>query len=554
LKKTLLYLLFITAVTVIIYCPSVSDQFMWDDHTIIVGNPALRASSPIQFFAQTYIPPTHTLDTPPYYRPMIIIWFWIQYNVWGLNAFGFRLFNIAFYLAIILVFFAFCKKCFKNSEPALLATAIFAFLPFHLESVAFISGLTDISAILFIILSIIAFDSEKKWAQFVIAPVLFAFALFSKETAVAGFLLFPIWLFWLKKKSLKESILHSLPFLVPLAAYFSLRFWVLGYSSSGIPENILEKILMAPYILLRYIQLMVFPIDSSPLHNETFQTFPLIFWILWIVILVTLAVFCVRFLKDRKIWFGIIWVLLFIAPALGIVISLGPSRPDRFAFIPSAGSSLILGYYLCIFFSKRLFRSRRITKLLGFSYLLMLVLITASYSSWWNNGWNLYEKMIIDVPKSPIGYAGIARKFHAIGEYDSSLVYLELALERDSLHIPSLMSINKVLIISGRYGEISKYSEKMIRRYPNYSIGYLASGYTNLWHGDTAKAVAMVVKATETVPFDPWTWLDAGEFFVMCGDTSKAIFFFNRAAQLLPDNKYIANRAEIVRHSLDDGR
>ncbi len=82
----------------LVYLPTFSGDFILDDRPLIQNNPYVKTfHSPFSYFAQED-GVTDELDTGDYhtgyYRPLINLTYSLDYQLWGLNAAGFRVTNL----------------------------------------------------------------------------------------------------------------------------------------------------------------------------------------------------------------------------------------------------------------------------------------------------------------------------------------------------------------------------------------------------------------------------------------------------------------------------
>ncbi len=137
--------LIIIAVTFLTFYNSLSNEFVFDDESVILNNSSIQSLSSI--------PKYFTADEGfhkvigRYYRPLVSATYAADYSIWGLNPFGFHMTNIIIYIIACLLLFRifsvlFWRYKFRNLF-SLFATLIFAVHPVHTEAVSWVSGRTD---------------------------------------------------------------------------------------------------------------------------------------------------------------------------------------------------------------------------------------------------------------------------------------------------------------------------------------------------------------------------------------------------------------------------
>jgi protein O-mannosyl-transferase len=177
----------------LLYLPTLRYDFVWDDRELIVQNQDLQASTPFRFFGQSYThwPATHGAVSPnAYYRPLVMSSFWLDRSLWNMRPSGFHLTNVLLNCTCCALVALVLAELLASFWPALLGGLAFALHTAHVESVAFVSGRTDLMMMLFVLLAFLAllrFRRRPTGAWFGLTIVPFAVALLCKETA----LLFP---------------------------------------------------------------------------------------------------------------------------------------------------------------------------------------------------------------------------------------------------------------------------------------------------------------------------------------------------------------------------
>lgn len=217
--------------TLIAYGPVYSAGFIWDDDDYVTENPQLRSLRGLgEIWTLYYEPQTQRLRayTAQYY-PLTFTSFWIEHQLWGLNATGYHVVNVVLHVANALLVWLVCRRL--KIPAAWLIAAVFALHPVHVESVAWITERKNTLSGLFYLLALLAylrFDQRGSWSTYAASLLLFVAALLSKtvtSTLPAVLLL----ILWVTQPRL------SLRRVAPLAPMF-----VLGLAS-GLLTAYLEK-------------------------------------------------------------------------------------------------------------------------------------------------------------------------------------------------------------------------------------------------------------------------------------------------------------------------
>src|SRR5262249_24138714 len=168
----------------------------------------------------------------PYYRPIFTIYLMIGWHLFGATAFGWHFANILMHLIGVYFAFKIVEKISGDYKLAGIASILFAVHPLRSESVAWISGCTDLFLAVFLLPSFYAYllyreRGEQKYLNY--SLILFLFAAFSKEPAIAlpiFIIAYELLLFQQEKplaERLRPALLNSLPFLLLVVGYFLMR-------------------------------------------------------------------------------------------------------------------------------------------------------------------------------------------------------------------------------------------------------------------------------------------------------------------------------------------
>ncbi len=552
-KYEILYLLIIIAATIMLYFPSLSNSFVWDDTTLIKNNSALRAPSPLHLLKQPFWPPA-LVGKNLYYRPMSVFWFWLGYKFWKISPLGYRLENLAVYLIVIILLYFFMKRKL-GMRTALIGAAIFAAHPVHIENAAFISGITDLSAGLFFMSTFLLWTSEKKKLRYFMAPILYFLSLLSKEVAVMGIVVIILYDVIFRRKKERNIWAGWLALFAALPIYFAMRYIALGHflKASEAKITMIRRLLFAPYILLRYIQNSIIPIDLKPYHPEKLLDMSISTGIIFWIVLIILIYLALKLLNNKRyINFGILWFILFLLPVLGIVNIPSSMWAERFLFIPSVGFAIVAAVLFEKLLRADIKFAKRLPKILLSGYIVFLALFTFTYSYYWRNDWILSRYIVDTAPDMPIGYAGLAHQFFNFNEPDSAYFYSVKSLEKDSIYFVALNIISGALLKKGEVDSSIFYLKKLVGHYPYFAPGYINLGRCLLEKGDAALGVKYFAKALTLAPRDARTNLNYGLGLIVLGDTLKGIKFLRKACIYHPEGTHAPSELANLYFSIGD--
>jgi Flp pilus assembly protein TadD len=339
----------VAALLGLLYLPTLKYDFVSDDRELIVQNQDLQVPAPFGFFGQSYThwPATHGAVSPnAFYRPLVISSFWLDRNLWGTRPSGFHLTNVLLNCACCALVALLLAELLASFWPVLLGGLAFAFHTAHVESVAFVSGRTDLMMTLFVLLAFLALLRFRRrptgtWLGLTIVP--FAVALLCKETA----LLFPALALFTMLPELRQParrrrfalLLGAM--VVVLVVYLAVRTTVLMGRGPGWGEiGPGMRFMLAVNSFGRYALMSLVPFDRTVSYPDprAMATFG---WptIAAVAALAALTWATVRY-RSTPVGIGALWFALSILPACDLLPPGQSYVSQRMLYLPTFGTVL----------------------------------------------------------------------------------------------------------------------------------------------------------------------------------------------------------------------
>ena len=205
-RTVMVALAFILGLVFLAYLNTLQFTFVHDDRFQILGNTWLRSWKYLpRYFTADVWAFEHPVFRGTFYRPIFLLWFRLQYLVFGLNAWGWHLCTVLCHVGVTLLVYFTAERLLEDRLAALFTALIFGLHPTHAEGVAWVSGVTEPLFALFLFASYLCYlkkraEPERARIHLVISLVLYALACLSKETAVVlPFIIFACELLWSKR-------------------------------------------------------------------------------------------------------------------------------------------------------------------------------------------------------------------------------------------------------------------------------------------------------------------------------------------------------------------
>lgn len=344
------------------HAPLAGAAFVWDD----IGVQTLQLPW-FRTFSDAFFPPAASGLQTVFFRPLV----WLSYMADralaptdSLPAFAHTA-NLLFHALAVFLLYLLARELFARLERRDLAASgaalLFAVNPVHAESIAAISGRTDILATLFILATLYLAALWHRGTEsaprrtlgyaFAAASVLLL-ALLSKEVAIALLALLPALLIYLRaerrqKRSARDYALFAAPPVVALIVWLALR------SAAGIGGTRFAALSLPAFFsniasaLGFYLRKTIIPWPQVIFAQEMPA---LAASLLTLFGALALAAFVWKRNKEARplTAFASAWFFASIAPSLTVAFVPNVITPvaERYLYLPSVATALLLGWSL----------------------------------------------------------------------------------------------------------------------------------------------------------------------------------------------------------------
>ncbi len=380
---------FIPVLAILLYANTLTNGFVLDDGIVITENEytqrgiagiwdILTTDSFTGFFKES---DKQNLVSGGRYRPLSVVLYAIEYQIFGKNAFMGHLFTILWYALLCFILYKTLMLLLVKIENGVviagLSSIIFTIHPIHTEAVANIKGRDEILALLF---SVLALYLAVKWADLgkrkylAFSAVSLFLGLMAKENSITflGVIPLAIWLF--RDGGLKNAIFAGSMLMIPAIVFIFIRQSILSNAFAAesmelmnnpflkfvndryVPFTPAERLATIIYTWGIYLKILLFPLvlthDYYPRHIPimNFSDFQVI---ISLFVHIGLAIYAIFNLNKSKILaFAILYYFMTFSIVSNLFFPIGTNMAERFMFMPSVGFALLLGYAIAHLFSK----------------------------------------------------------------------------------------------------------------------------------------------------------------------------------------------------------
>ena len=493
----------IVLVAAAVYANSVFNQFVLDDRWVILDNPLVHSVSGFwRAWVEPYWPPQHPAGQ---YRPLALVSFTADWLLSGGDPRWFHAMNVVWHAAASLIVWVLLRRLLSPAG-ALAAGLLFAVHPVHVEAVANIVGRAEAMATAFGVAAVLA-HARRSWA----APLLFALALASKESAIVVIALAGAWDLVVERAP--RAALRDRRWLYAgyagviaayaavLAALFARRQFVdiaALWNGASAADRWLTMLSVIPH----YVRLMVAPAELSADYNPRVITLATGLTPLVLSGLLLLATFVAAawtaWRRSRRVLFALAWFAIALAPVSNVLFPSGVVLAERTLYLPSVAACLLAGIGF-----EWLAMRRTVTALVlaGAAFVLMAVRTWTRTPVWRTNR----TLLLVTAADHPESY-----KIHqrAAGIF---------------MNVKDTVAANREYAMATRLFDRDPYLYREVAE-------------AALQQGDYRRAIAMLDSSLRIMPDHPSPWLRLADARFMLGDWSGAITAARRGYELAPDS------------------
>ena len=528
--------LWLLLICLIVYGRGLGGDFVIDDWPVVKENSHITDTRYLSNYftrdvwSNTEANLTNNFGGYSLYRPLFLTTLNLGYQLWGYSSLAFHTLNLILHaINTLLVFYLILGLLPDRARTAaFFGAALFGVHPVHVESVAWISGITDPLASLFMLSGFLLYRRYVRTENFVfsgLALVCFSAGLLSKEVAV----FFPLLLVsndWLEGKF---ALKRYLPYLGVLAIYFLARSAALEHALD-LAEYDIAKIPLLIDFFFRYIQTLIipWPLDFNFLTPPPTNYLATATGAAAAISGLALLPWALR---DRQTCIPIsyAWFVIPLLPALPVALMHNGIFAIRALYLPCVGLALFSAWAYQFFAGKKLIVAALWAVIPIFATTSMLEIED------WKDDESVFSAVLARDPNLWWAYSGLAEFMERKGQNEKAVsLYIrasELTKNEGDL-VASLGNIGRVFGQNGDVENSEKYYRKILDFAPNYAGAWIGLGNNALTKQDNQQALKFYQKALQADPQSYIASYNLALTYRRLGDIEKAQYFESIARQL----------------------
>lgn len=469
----------------LIYGPSLPNPFIWDDYELIIHNPLVHGwvNLPRLFSG-------NIVEQSSFYRPLQMLSYVMDYEVWGLNPKGFHLTSILWHVAAALALCGFVAAVTRNRLSALLAGILFLSHPVHNEAVAYISGRADPIMAVFALLTItfyIRYLDNARLSEYLLCIVCFLAALMSKEAALIVPLLIGVY-HVVFRKALNKELYFMLAVLA--LGYLGLRLLnVVGVADMHEKTStiLLQRLPGAFAAQALYVKILFFPKDLFMGYGQKLFAWhdPLV-WSglgLWGG-MVSAAVM----LRGRRplVSFYLSWYVIALLPVMNLY-PVNAYMAEHWVYLPAMGLLSLFAHMFAVWIAQPRWRPVAAS---GLMVVLIALSLTAHRQNYiWRDPVAFYQRIIRINPEYTKAYNNLGKILSQQGRYAEAADYFLRSITIDPRFVKGYHNYAVCMAKLDRVDEAVAYYHKALGVQPDFAPTYnnLGALYIDREEYDTAE-------------------------------------------------------------------
>ena len=543
------------AAVVAAFFPALANEFVnWDDDLNLTDNPYWRGLGPAQLRWM------FTVMHGGHYQPLSWVSYAIDYQIWGLQPFGFHLTNLVLHAANAVVFWLVVMELLRAAAPpakgepantvplaAAVGALFFAVHPLRVESVAWASERRDVLAGFFFLLTVLAYlraarDPARRLPHLAVATVCFALSLLSKAWAIT----LPAVLLVLDAYPLRRLgagrpvgpvLSEKIPFVVVAVAAATLA--LLAQNVEALrplsQHGVMARVAQAGYGLCFYVWRTVVPVGLSPLYLLEMPldpTEPRYVAAMVLVVATAVTLFVVR---RRVPWLvaGVACYAIIVSPVLGFAQSGQQKVADRYTYLACLPFAVLVAAAVRQA-ALRWPSARRIGLVAAGVPLLVLGVMTVRQTMVWHDSMTLWNHALGLDAANYIGRTnrGVVRQL--AGDMAGALADYDAALAANPGHAEAYKNRGTVRAAAEEWDAAIADYEVALRLKPGYADAYVSRGAAREAKGDLAGALDDYAEACVLDPGHARALYGRANMRATRGDLQGAIADYSAALQVNP--------------------
>jgi len=534
-----LVLILVILVTFVAYVPALKNGWTkWDDTKYILENPFTEKVTPEN------IRKIFTHPVQGNYIPITFLSFAIERTCFGEKPGFFIFFNIFLHLLNTLLVFFLIRFLVKDSWTGIVCSLIFGLHPMHVESVAWIAERKDVLYSFWFLLSVIVYlkytnSGKAKW--FLLALLFMLLSIMSKSIAVILPLILMAVDYFLNRKISKKIIIEKIPFLFISLLFMYLAKNVIELGANDVMSHynlsFFQRIVIASYALIKYIGLLLVPINLSAYYPYPFlarETMPAELWVYFFLVIIGVGLALWYGIKSRgRIFiFSALFFIFSLFPLLQIYPVGDAVMADRFVYIA------MIGFFLPVIHTGKKMRNKRELRS-GINAMVVVIAgcflyLTHQRCGVWKDAKTLWTDVLNKNDNISLAHVNLGSALFEENKIDSAIFNYSKAMEIDPENKDAYYNRGVIYFMDAKYEKAIVDFREVVRINDFDTDALMAMGISYVEVNKFDSAIKCFDKYVEVDSLFAEIYVKRGVAKYRIKDYKSALLDYNKAIALQP--------------------
>jgi len=555
--STLLVCLVLTAVTLTPYWQVKNHDFVnYDDDLYVSENRLVLKGLSLEGIRQVFEEPLLG-----FWHPLTMLSHMLDCQLFGPDPGSHHLVSLLLHTFNTLLLFLVLRGMTGAPWQSAFVAALFAVHPFHVESVAWISGRKDVLSTSFWFLTMLAYGRYVRrpgLQGYALVQLFFLLGLMAKPMLVTlpfVLLLMDYWPLGRMEGARRRGsgdfhllFLEKVPLVILSVAASALALWAeekMGAITSLDHLPFRDRIGNAPVSYATYVVKTFWPRGLAVYYPYP-QSLPLWKVAAAALMLVLVTAGTVRLIRKHPyLIVGWGWFLGTLVPVIGLVQVGSHAMADRYTYIPLIGLFIMIAWG----FQEVLNRHRYGTPALAVSagaVLAVLAALTWSQVGHWKNSATLFDLAVKVTSNSDLGHYNLGLALQREGRIEEASVHYGEALRIRPDYPEAHANLGVILAKQGHLDLATAHFTEALRIDPDHAEGHNNMGLALSLQGRLDEAILHYVRALEGKPFFAEAHFNLAVALAGSGRRGAASAHFRRTLQIRPESPDAHNGLGVV--------
>ena len=481
----ILICLLLAAVTLVIYWPARHFDIIYLDDPGFVTAPEVLTG--LNWHSFDWAMKSVVLAN---WYPITNLSFLLTHQFFGFNPETEHLVNVIFHATNAVLVFLILLRLTGATWRSAFVSAIFAWHPLRVESVAWVAERKDMLFAFFMLLSLLCYVKHARAVPFAEssnesqdtdgaarhpyrspyywgALLFFALSLLSKATVITLPFLLLLLDFWplrrLNRSSIRPLLVEKIPFFLLTFFFCALTFWIpQGDIERSGTFGTIERLENVTLSYVNYMGKLFWPVNLAVPYPYP-QSFDPDQVLLSGMLLLAISALCILQVSRRPYlatgWF---WFMGAMVPVIGLVQIGGQAMADRHSYIPLIGPVVSLVWLACEWVHTKM--ARNFLGTMAVVVLAVCVVLTRRQLMYWQNTVTLFQHSVAVTPENAFAEYPLAMGLEEQGRWREAATQFRVAINMHpgAYHYLSNLNFGILLAQMGYYSEAEAHLESAL--------------------------------------------------------------------------------------------